>query len=61
MMFMDMICNIVIMMGGTFVCILVFRLDLPSTMGLVSLADAGVKIALCIPRFRSGKWMNYVT
>ncbi|MBR3211566.1 MAG: MATE family efflux transporter [Firmicutes bacterium] len=60
-MFVDMICNIVIMMGGTFVCILVFHLDLPSTMGLVSLADAGVKIALCIPRFRSGKWMNYVT
>jgi len=57
----DMVSNIFLMMGGTFVCILVFGLSLPATMAVSQLLDTIFKICVCVPRFRSGKWINYVT
>ena len=60
-MIIDMTSNIVFLMGGTFICILVFHLSLPVTMAVSQMMDSIFKILVCIPRFRSRKWVNYVT
>jgi len=59
-MYLEIICNVLIQVPMAYFAVLVLHTSLPIAMAMVTIADV-VRIVLCVPRYRSKKWINIVT
>lgn len=57
---LEILCNMLIMVPLAYISVLVFHLSLPLTMLLIEAGDL-VRTFVCMPRFRSRRWINIVT
>lgn len=57
---LEIACNLIIQVSLAYVAVLVLKVSLPWAMVLVELGDI-VRIAFCVPRFKSKKWINFIT
>ncbi len=57
---LEIFCNMFIMVPLAYISVLVFHLSLPLTMLLIEVGDL-VRTFVCMPRFKSRKWINIVT
>ena len=57
---LEILCNMFIMVPLAYIAVLVFHLSLPLTMLLIEVGDL-VRTFVCMPRFKSRKWINIVT
>ena len=57
---LELICNVFIQVPMAFFAVLVLDASLPMAMVLVAVGEL-VRIVACVPRFRSRKWMHFVT
>ena len=58
-MILELICNIVVQIPIAFIAVQVLGVSLPVAMIIGELGDI-IRIAACMPRFRSKKWINIV-
>ena len=57
---LELICNVFIQVPMAFFAVLVLDASLPVAMVLVAVGEL-VRVVACVPRFRSRKWMHFVT
>lgn len=57
---LELVCNIFVQVPMAYFAVLVLDTSLPAAMIFVSLGEL-VRIIACVPRFRSRKWINFVT
>ena len=58
-MILELICNLAVQIPIAFIAVKVLGLSLPAAMIIGELGDI-IRIAACMPRFRSKKWINIV-
>lgn len=59
-MYLELVCNLLVQVPMAYFAVLVLHTSLPMAMVLVTVGDL-IRIVLCVPRFRSKKWINIVT
>lgn len=59
-MYLELICNVLVQVPMAYFAVLVLHASLPVAMIMVAVGEL-VRIIACEPRFRSKKWINYVT
>ena len=57
---LEIFCNVFVQVPMAYLAVLALHTSLPVAMALVTLGDV-VRIVLCVPRYRSKKWINIVT
>ncbi|MBR5315453.1 MAG: MATE family efflux transporter [Firmicutes bacterium] len=58
-MYLELFCNILIQVPMAYIAVLALHTTLPIAMAMVTFADI-VRIVLCVPRYRSKKWINVI-
>lgn len=56
---LELFCNLLIQLPVAYICVLVFHTTLPVAMIIGELGNL-IRIIVCIPRFKSKKWLNLV-
>lgn len=59
-MYLELICNVLVQVPMAYFAVLVLHASLPAAMIMVAAGEL-VRIIACEPRFRSKKWINFVT
>lgn len=57
---LELICNICVQVPLAYLAVLLFHTSLPVAMLLVEVGDV-IRIAVCMPRIKSRKWINIIT
>lgn len=56
---LEIFCNVFIQVPMAYLAVLALHTSLPAAMAMVTIADV-IRIILCVPRYRSKKWINIV-